>query len=69
MNEAESNRYELFYITAMEVLEHLISDTINNKNTKTNPYDEYYHAGYLNALQKVKLSFERQADLFNIPIK
>lgn len=64
----DSNRYELFYITAMEVLENLIIDAINKKETLKTIQDESYQAGYLSALKKVKLSFERQANLFNIRI-
>lgn len=62
----DSNKYELFYITAMEVLENLIIETINKEEALKTLHDERYLAGYLTALKKVKMSFERQANLFNI---
>lgn len=64
-----SNRYELFYITAMEALENLITDTINKKETLKTPHDESYQKVYLTALKNVKLSFQRQANLFKIRIE
>ncbi|MBN6042932.1 hypothetical protein JYK13_02960 [Citrobacter sp. ku-bf4] len=62
----EFNKYESFYVTAMEILENLIIETINKENELKTPHDENYLAGYLTALKKVQMSFERQANLFNI---